>query len=1030
MKNFTDIFIKRPVLAVVISLLIFVIGLRAIFTLQVREYPKMDNTVITVTTGYPGASAAIIQGFITTPLEQQIASAEGLDYMTSTSNDGVSIVQAYIRLNYDPEKAFTNVLSAVQKAKQFLPKQAQEPGVEKSTGQQFALMYMAFDSAAMNPGQITNYVSRVIVPELQTVSGVGQVQVLGGQTFAMRIWLDTEKMAGLGVTASDIYNALQTKNVPAAAGHTQGKYIEVAINPETDIKTVAGFENIVIKEGAQGDAVHLKDVARIKLGAQSYDSSVYFNGQKAVFLGIYPTPTANPLSTITAVRAKIPQLAKQFPNVLKEKIVWDATRYIRSSIHEVIKTLFEATAIVVLVIFLFLGSLRTVIIPIVTIPLSLIGVAALMLLLGYSLNLLTLLAMVLAIGMVVDDAIVVVENIYRHIEEGDSPFNAALKGASEIAGPIISMTITLAAVYAPIGFMGGLTGALFKEFAFTLACSVIISGLIALTLSPMMCSKILSSNIGELKFVKFVDSCFEWLKIRYQRFLRDSIQYRPATLLFAFVVFVSCFFLYTTSAKELAPSEDQGIVFTIAQGPETATLDYMEKFTNQFNEIYRGVKSLSDYFIVNGAETTNSSFAGLILKPWNERPTESQDQVNAYVNAQYQAIPALQIHAIPLPALPTTGSGMPIQFELSSTGALRTIYPIMKKIVADAQKSGMFLFVFGNVNFDKPEMKLHIDRAKAAQLNIGIDDIAQSLATAFGGNYVNWFSMDNQSYQVIPQVEHRFRYNPDDISKIYVRTGSQELVSLSTIANIQYSIAPNTRTRFQQLNSAEIAGMTIPGVTIGQGLAYLTERANHYAQPGMSYNFAGQSRQYQQEGQALLFTFFFSIIIIYLVLAAQFESFRDPLIVMMSVPMAISGALIGVNIGLETLNIYTQIGLITLIGLISKHGILMVDFAKNRRRENENLSAEDAIIQAGSIRLRPILMTTTAMVVGVWPLIFASGAGAVSRRDIGLVIAMGMFIGTLFTLFVLPVIYTLKTREILSFLGFAIATIFLLSFIF
>ncbi len=1025
MRKFTDIFINRPVLAVVVSLLIFVVGLKAIFTLQVREYPKMDNTVIAVTTAYPGASASVVQGFITTPLEQQIAGAEGLDYMTSTSNDGVSTIQAFIRLNYDPEKAFTNVLSEVQKAKQNLPRQAQEPSVEKSTGEQFALMYMAFDSRHMSPEQITNYVSRVVVPELQTVSGVGQVQVLGGRTFAMRIWLDTEKMAGLGVTASDVYAALQSKNVPAAAGHTQGKYIEIGIKPETDLNTVSGFENIVVKEGANGAAVHLKDVSRIKLGSEDYDSSVYFNGEKAVFLGIFPTPTANPLSTITAVRAKIPELSGQFPSALKEKIVWDATRYIRSSINEVIKTIFEATLIVILVIYLFLGSWRTVIIPIITIPLSLIGVAALMQMLGYSLNLLTLLAMVLAIGMVVDDAIVVVENIYRHIEEGLSPLAAALKGASEIATPIITMTITLAAVYTPIGFMGGLTGALFKEFAFTLAAAVVISGIIALTLSPMMCSRFLSMNIGELKFVKFVDSCFEKLKFIYKNLLMDAINYRPATLLFAFVVLLSCYFLYSTSSKELAPGEDQGIVFTIAQGPETATLDYMEKFTNQFNTIYRHVKSWSDYFIVNGANGTNSSFAGLILKPWNERK-ESQDKVNAYVNGQYQKIPALQIMAIPLPALPTAGSGMPIQFEITSTASLRKIYPMMEKIVSNAQKSGMFMFVFGGLKFDKPEMDLIIDRAKAAQLNIGIDTIAESLATSFGGNYVNWFSMDNQSYQVIPQVEHRFRYNPEDLSKVYVRTGNQNLVSLDTVAKIKYDIEPNSRTRFQQLNSAEISGMTIPGVTIGQGLAYLSSQAKQLLPPGMSYNFAGQSRQYMEEGNALLLTFFFSIIIIYLVLAAQFESFRDPLIIMVSVPMAISGALIGVNIGLATLNIYTQIGLITLIGLISKHGILMVDFAKSLR-SNQDISAEEAIVEAASIRLRPILMTTAAMILGVFPLILASGAGAVSRRDIGLVIAMGMLIGTLFTLFVVPVIYTLKTRQILVFIGSVALLAFILS---
>lgn len=1028
MAMFTDIFIRRPVLATVISLLIFVMGLRAIFTLQLRQYPEMNNTVITVTTAYPGASGSVVQGFVTTPLEKQIAAAEGLDYLTSSSTDGVSTIQAYIRLNYDPDKAFTNVLSKVQVGKQNLPKESQEPVVDKSTGQTFALLYAAFRSSEMSPEQITNYVEQVVVPELQTVSGVAQVQVLGGGTYAMRIWLNTQKMAGLGITPTDVSTALQSKNVQAAAGHTRGQYIQITIKPKTDVNTAEDFKNILIKKGSNGQLVYLRDIARVELGQETYDSSVYFNGEKAVFIAVYPTPTANPLTTITDVEKMLPKLSKNFPPSLSVKTVWDATKFIRASIHEVIWTIVEASLIVVIVIFLFLGSIRTVTIPIVTIPLSLVGVAAVMLFLGYSLNLLTLLAMVLAIGMVVDDAIVVVENIYRHIEEGLTPYDAAIKGAREIATPVISMTITLAAVYAPIGFMGGVTGALFKEFAFTLASTVIISGVIALTLSPMMCSKVLSANIANQKFVHMVDATFDWVKVRYERWLRGALNYIPVTVFFAFVVLLSCVFLYTTASKELAPTEDQGVAFTMVTGPQTATLDYMEAFTSQLNNVYTSIPSMSDSFIVNGMNGVNSTISGVMLKPWDERK-QSQDQVVQIINQKTSQIPGLQFQTFPLPSLPGTGSGFPIQFEITSTSPLSRIYPVMQDIVTAAQKSGLFIFVNGSLRFDKPEMVLDINRAKAEQLGIGIDTIAQSLAIALGGNYVNWFSVDNRSYEVIPQVSQRYRLNPEQIEQIYLKTASGALVPLSTVVTVKYDTTANTLSRFQQLNSAEIGGLPRPGVTVGTALQFLQQQAEKVLPSGMSYDYAGASRQYIEEGSTLMVTFFFSIIVIYLVLAAQFESLRDPLVVMISVPMAISGALIGINAGLATVNIYTQIGLITLIGLISKHGILMVEFA-NKLQQNEKLSPHEAIIQSASIRLRPVLMTTFAMILGVFPLILASGAGAASRFDIGMVIAMGMFIGTTFTLFVVPTMYMLRTRKILQFLASVaiVATILYLAF--
>jgi len=1024
--KFTDIFIKRPVLATVISLLIFVVGLRAIFDLNVRQYPKVENTVITVTTSYPGASANLMEGFITSPIEKSIASAEGIDYMTSSSIKGTSTITAYIKLNFDPNTAFTDVMAKVAQVKNVLPKQAQQPVIVKSTGQTTALMYIGFNSKTMSPGQITDYLSRVVQPNIETVNGVASADILGGQPFAMRIWLNPIRMAALGVSATDINNALLRNNFQAAAGNLKGRYLEVPINATTSLVSSEGFSKMVIKHGKKGQLVRLQDVAKVELGAESYDSSVYFNGEKAVFMGIQPTPSANPLSMIAEIKNMLPGISANFPPGLHEKVVYDATSYIKASIYEVIRTIIEAALIVIVVIFLFLGSLRTIVIPIVTIPLSLVGVCGFMLTLGYSLNLLTLLSMVLAIGMVVDDAIVVVENCYRHIEEGLSKFDAAMQGAREIATPVISMTITLAAVYAPIGFMGGLTGALFREFAFTLAAAVIISGIIALTLSPMMCSKVLNANIGQQKMVQFVDRQFFRLKSFYERRLMSLLNFRPVMILFAFVVLLSCFFLFVTSKSELAPTEDQGVVFAMATGPKYANIDYMQRFTHTFNGIYHGVKSLNDYFIVNGMNAINNVITAVILKPWDQRK-QSQAQVLQYLQQRFNQVSGLQIQSFPLPSLPNNGGTFPIDFVLQSTQPFTSIFPVLQQLETDAKNSGLFMFINGTLRFNKPQVDVVIDRNKAGQMGINMQDIAQALATAFGENYVNYFNMSGRSYKVIPEVQRRFRWVQNDINNIYIPTQTSGLVPLSTIVKLKQVVEPNALTHFQQLNSANLQGVMVPGHTINEGLRFLVEDAKKIFPQGMSYAYSGLSRQFEQEGSSLIYTFFFSIIIIFLVLAAQFESFRDPLVIMLSVPMAICGAMLPINWGFATVNIYTQIGLITLIGLISKHGILMVDFA-NHLQLNENRKPHDAIIEAAAIRLRPILMTTAAMVLGVVPLLVATGAGAVSRFDIGLVIACGMTIGTLFTLFVVPTMYLLKPRHIILFLlaalvvGYAINT--------
>lgn len=1008
MHSITDLFIKRPILAIVVSLLIFIFGLRSIHDLPLREFPKMENTVITITTAYPGANAELVQGFITTPLQKAIAGADGIDYLTATSSEGASIIKANIELNFDPDKAFTSIMSKVAEARNQLPKNAEQPTIQKDTGSQISLMYISFSSDQMSPEQITDYISRVIQPKLETVSGVAQAQILGDKTFAMRIWLDPKRMASLNITPNDVAKTLQSKNFIAAVGKTKSEYLAYNLSASTDLRTPQQFKDMVIKDD-QGSLVRLGDVADVQLGSAVYDASVTFNGQQAIFMGISAAPKANPLSVISDVRTVIPNLEKTYPPGLKSKIVYDATDYIRASIHEVIRTIIEATLIVIVVIFLFLGSFRTVLIPIVTIPLSLVGVATFMLALGYSLNLLTLLAIVLAIGLVVDDAIVVVENIYRHIEEGLSPTQAALQGAREIAMPIVAMTITLAAVYAPIGFMGGVTGALFKEFAFTLASAVIISGVVALTLSPMMCSKLLSSSITQSKFVHRIDVFFDKLKNRYQFMLHNTLSYRPVTLIFAVTILISCFFLYMLTAKELAPDEDQSVLFISATGPESANIDYMEKFSQQFNAIFQTVPEVQDNFIVNGMGGVNNVISGAILKPWHQRKL-SQKQVNDILQAKLNTIAGLKAAVFPLPSLPVGSGDLPISFVLTTTGDYKQLYNVAEQFYMDALKSGMFLFVSNSLKFNKPQFNIDINRNKTALLGIDIADIGSALATSFSGGYINYFNMDGRSYQVIPQLGREFRLTPEQLQQIYIRTGDGTSVPLSTVATISQKVQPNSLNQFNQLNSATLQGLPMIGKSMSEVLTWMQQEATKILPKDVTYDYAGQSRQFMAEGNALLYTFFFAIIIIFLVLAAQFESFRDPLIILVSVPMSICGALIPLNLGATSINIYTQVGLITLIGLISKHGILMVDFA-NKLQISEGLSIREAIEKSAATRLRPILMTTAAMVLGVLPLLFATGAGAVSRFGIGLVIASGLTIGTLFTLFVVPTIYTFFARR-------------------
>ncbi len=1006
--KFTDIFIKRPVLATVISLLILLFGLKAIMSLSVRQFPKIENTTITINTTYPGASAKLMQGFITAPIEKAVASSEGIDYITAMSVQSKSSIKVHVRLNFDPNKAFTDVMAKVAQVTNQLPKEANKPVITKDTGSQVSLMYISFDSKIMSPEQITDYITRVVQPKIETIAGVASADILGAKNFAMRIWLNPAKMTQFGVTPADVKQALSQNSVQTSAGQIRGGYVLLNITAHTDLHNADDFKNLVVRSKGH-TLVRLKDVAKVELGSANYNSDVTFNGKSAIFVGIQATPTANPLTTIEAVRNHLPAIEAAFPSSLKTKVVYDATEYISASIHEVIKTIFEATMIVILVIFLFLGAPRAVIIPIVTIPLSLVGVATLMLALGYSLNLLTLLAMVLAIGLVVDDAIVVVENIHRHLEEGLSPVDAALKGAREIAVPIITMTLTLAAVYAPIGFMGGITGALFKEFAFTLACSVIISGIIALTLSPMMCSKLINHHTLSTPLCQKIDAQFNRFKAVYQRWLTVVLENKSAVVLSAIVILCSCGYLYTHTKAELAPQEDESALFSFASGPQSANLNYMNLYAKQMNNIFAKIPEVSDYFTVTGFGGMNTGISGIMLKPWQER-SRGQEAIKVQLQKQLRNVAGTNVVVFAIPPLPGTGGGLPIQFILTSTASYQTLYHSMEKLEKKARKSGLFFYLTSSLKFNNPQVDINIDREKAASLGINMTQINQAISSSYGGGFSNRFSLSGQSYEVIPQLGRAFRWLPEQINQTYVRTKSDQLIPLSTIVSLSYHITPNELTQFQQLNSATLKGILSPGVTMGQGLDFLRTTAEKTLPRTISFDYSGQSRQFMTEGDALVATFFFSLIVIFLVLSAQFESFRDPCIILIAVPMSICGALIPLNLGLATINIYTQIGLITLIGLISKHGILMVEFANQLKHAGKDKLT--AIIEAASTRLRPILMTTAAMVLGVVPLLIATGAGAKSRFDIGLVIAAGMLIGTCFTLFVVPTMYLLISQEL------------------
>ena len=1000
--NFTDIFIRRPVLAAVISLLILVLGLRALTGLPVSQYPRTQNAVVTVSTAYFGADAETVAGFITQPLEAAIAQAQGIDYLSSNSLTGASVITATLRLNYDANRALTEINTQVASVRNQLPPQAQQPVLTVQVGQTTDSMYIGFYSDVLPSNAVTDYLVRVVKPKLDAVEGVQTAEILGGRQFALRAWLDSDRMAAHGITAADVSSALAANNYLATLGASKGQTVTVDLRAGTDLHSVDEFRQLVIKQG-NGALVRLQDVANVTLGAENYDLNVAFNGRTSVFIGIKVAPDANFLDVAQRVREQFPAIQQQLPTGLTGKIVYDATKFVNASVREVVTTLLESLAIVSVVIFLFLGDLRSVVVPIIAMPLSLVGTFFVMLLLGYSINLLTLLALVLAIGLVVDDAIIVVENVFRHInEERKSPLDAALIAARELGGPIIAMTIVLVAVYVPIGFQKGLTGALFTEFAFSLAGAVTVSGIVALTLSPMMCSRLFKPAGGESRFARYLDRQFERLHGAYGRLLAGLLRTWSVMLVMGFLILLAAVALFKTAKTELAPAEDQGLVLYQVTGPPNATADQMQRYAHQAFEVASKLPEYEQMFQLTGVPTINQGIGGALLKTWDER-TRDALHIQQQLQEQWNGIAGGRIAAFQFPPLPGS-QGLPVQFVINTTEPFANLNDVAQAVIDKARASGKFFFIDGDLKIDKPQSTLVVDREMIASLGMTEADVGAVLNGALGGSYVNYFSISGRSYKVIPQVQQVDRLNPEQVLRYQFRTPSGGMVPLSTIAHFETKVVPETITHFQQQNSVTIAGVNAEplGVSQGDALQFLRDTVGEVASSAFSIDYSGQSRQFMKETGGFAALLGFAIVIVFLALAAQFESFRDPVVILVSVPLALFGALIYINL-FSSLNIYSQVGLVTLMGLISKHGILIVQFANELQRAGR--SKFEAVIEAAGVRLRPILMTTAAMVLGVLPLAVASGAGAAGRQAMGWVVFAGLSVGTLFTLFVVPAMY-------------------------
>jgi multidrug efflux pump len=1017
--KFTDIFVHRPVLASAVSLVMLLLGLRAWMGMTVREYPTVTSTVVTVTTAYPGASPETIRSFITTPLQQAVASAPGIDYMTSASAQGVSTITVNMRLNFDPNAAIAQIMAKVDQVKNLLPAQSQQPVINETVGDATALMYLSFSGKSLSQQQINDYVLRVAQPKIQGVPGVSQAQIVpagsdpSGDAFALRAWLKPASMAAYGITPADVSKALQANNFISAVGSTRNPQKRVTLTATTSLNNLTQFENLIVRNVGNTE-IRLKDVADVTLGAENYNQAVFFNGTPAVFIGVQPAPDANDLDVAAGVHKAFNELQASLPPGLHADVALDSSTFIIASLREVIMTIIITLAVVVVVIYLFLGSLRSLLLPAVAIPLSVVGAGIIMLALGFTINLLTLLAVVLAIGLVVDDAIIVLENIQRHIDAGMQAVAAALQGARELASPILVMSTTLVAVFIPIGFMGGLTGSLFTEFAFTLVATVVVSMVVALTLTPMLSSKVLRRT-PEHGLSHILDVGFARLRAAYDRSLHAVLDLRPLILLATACVIISIPLLFLGAKSELAPTEDQGTVLVQGTGPATSTLRYLNIYDSQIRQVLHSFPETALVWQVSGTAPAggagnNAVFGGANLKPWSQR-ARTQMQIMPSLQQKLTGIAGLQVVAYPRPTLPGSAGGLPIQFVLTSTNDYQQIYAVANQFIGTATQSGLFNYLTTDLRYDNPQVTLDVNRNVAANLGMSMSDIGQDLSSLLSENYVGRFDMSGHSYEIIPQVPDALRADTAALGNYYVRAASGTLVPLTTVVNIKRSVEPEFLPQFQQLNSVTIQGTMTPGTTLGQALDYLKGLATRTLPSSFSYDYASQSRQFIEQGNAVIFTFALSVLLVFLLLAGQFESFRDPLVVLIAVPMSVFGALVFLYLGAATLNIYTEVGLITLIGLITKQSILIVQFA-NVIQEEQGLDRRAAVEQASSIRLRPILMTTCAMVFGVVPLLLASGPGAVSRFGMGLVIASGLTIGALISLYVVPVIYTYVAKEL------------------
>jgi multidrug efflux pump len=1018
MKSFTDLFIKRPVLAIVVNLVILIAGIQAIRTVNVRQYPRSENATITIKTVYVGASADLVRGFVTTPLERAVAAADGIDYIESQSTLGLSTITIHLKLNFEANKALAQISSKVDQVRNDLPPEAEVPALDvESADTQYALAYLSFTSDILEANQITDYLTRVVQPRLTAVEGVQKADILGGRTFAMRIWLKADRMAALNISPDQVRQALANNNFLSAVGRTKGSLVQVNLSANTDLRSVDEFKKLVIRQSGN-QLVRLSDVADVVLGAEDYDSEVRFSGERAVFMGVWVLPNANSLDVIKRCRAEMESIQKDLPSGLTGRVAYDATSYIDDAIHEVIHTLIETLIIVSIVIFLFLGSIRSVLVPLIAIPISLIGAVFLMQVFGFTLNLLTLLAVVLSVGLVVDDAIVIVENVERHIREGKTPLNAALLGARELVGPVIAMTITLAAVYAPIGLQGGLTGSLFREFAFTLAGAVFISGVVALTLSPVMSSKLIKGGHEEEGLVGKINHTFDRIRHGYSRILDGTLKARPAVYIvwIGLMIILVPLFMMVWQSKELAPSEDQGVVFGYLQSDANASIDQLSFYADKVNDLLMQVPEKDRTFQIT---SPGQSITGLVLKPWSQRK-RTVFQVQPDIQARVNSVPGLKSSMGLPPALPGGGT-FPVEFIIASTADPEHILDFAQQMMADGLKSGKFFYMDLDTKLDQPETELVLDRDKVASMGLNMSDVGADLSALVGGNYVNRFNLDGRSYKVIPQLKRVERLNASQLENTYVKGPNGQLVPLSTFAKLVSKTEPRSLNRFQQLNAVKIQAMS--SLPLDQALKFLEDDAAKILPKGYSIGYTGESRQLRVEGSKFLPMFLLSVVLIFLVLAAQFNSFRDPLIIILgSVPLAMFGALIFcflkmpgqgmpffTNGWTTTLNIYSEVGLVTLVGLVSKNGILIVQFANELQRRG--MSKLDAVREASLTRLRPVLMTSVATVCGHFPLTLVSGAGAAARNSIGIVIVSGMALGTIFTLLVIPSIYVLIAKQ-------------------